>query len=283
MDSISVPIRGFLLSYLFQTPRQNTSPDIEMGLLPAARYAQNGTLAQAQAHASTLLTLPLEMKEKIYGFVLVSTDKVVWKGEFTTGKSRSHAGGQKYICNNTKDADSATASEQTDTNIYSLLLTCRTIQSEAAATFYRGNKFVFPCRTASQRHRVLKLLLPADYHPRAHTLASGLPRAFKNQLFIANVRHITFSCANVAFERVQDHICVRERTASDRFGEVRSLCPALGALDFQEPDVEPGMPLRDEKFWFCPRLFSMGWWLWLLVMGCVALPIAIAIIASRTD
>lgn len=241
---------AYLLPHRGGTPHQTSSSsvDIELGLINNASSTEENTTTRREdgtSHPTRLITIPLELRSKIYRFVLVSSDKVVWQGEYTTSKPRSHARGQKYVCNKAQNADDDATAPQGDANISALLLTCRKIHSEAATLFYRRNAFVFKCRTPSHRADPFRFVFfTAPAHP--NTLASGLPRAFESPLFRANAQHVTFACTNAdaGEAHVFEHTCGLDGAGgggSSRIAEIVSGCPGLKTLAVHEPESEPAI------------------------------------------
>lgn len=298
MTRIRIPLPAYLSPHRRgRYPQQNGSMDIELGLInSSSSFAEEHTMTRggqsnsmtieldfintanyaeedaptAEDNSTThlsLQTVPLELRLRIYGFVLIRPHHIVWHGQYMTKKRRSQGGKvQQYVCNKPQDPDHATAPKD-DSNVAALLLTCRTIYQEAAAPFYRHNDFVIKCQTppsSTAAHGLATFLLFfSKNHHQSHHLASGLPHAFENQLFRANAQYVTFACANAEFKRVGDHVCTPGTASSDRIGEIASRCPALKMLAVREPDVE-GMPVAEPGLWPGTRVGQ-----WAFVLGIV--------------
>ena len=218
-----------------------------MGLIRAGRYENEDppTVEGNLNELCRLQAIPLELRLKIYAFVLVSGNQVLWQGKYKTAKPRTRARAPRYTCNKTHGADDL-GGEKPDNNIFSLLLTCKAIHSKAAATFYPRNEFVFKCRTASNHHSPTSFIIPPS-----HNLGRGLPHAFENEVFRANVHYIIFACIN-SKEYGRYHNCGLEK-ASDNIIEVAGRCAALQGLSTQESDTN-----QDAEAVICLVVYGLG-------------------------
>ncbi|CAD6577553.1 MAG: hypothetical protein ASARMPREDX12_008394 [Alectoria sarmentosa] len=254
---------------------QSNGMTIALGFINTANNAEEGT-PTAEDKSTThlnLQTYPLELRLRIYGFVLIRPHQIVWHGQYMTKKPHSQGGKiQQYVCNKPQDPDHATALKN-DSNIAAILLTCRAIYQEAAAPFYRHNDFVIKCQTPPST-AIFLFSFNKNIH-QSHHLASGLPHAFESQLFRANAQYVTFACANAEFTRVGDHVCAPGTASSDRIGEIASRCPALKTLAVREPDVE-GMPVAEPGLWPSTRA---GHWAFVLgIVGWVAAVVGLVLV-----
>ena len=270
MDQTKVHLPTFSLSYSHNPCHRKKIKDLELGLIiTGTPISKNQDVQLAQdfsTNCNHLLALPLELRTKTYHFVLISSTKLTWRGQyakttstFLLSLSRSHT---TLTCNKPQslpsaneddDDESSIISRNPNSNISSLLLTCQLINAEAACIFYRHNDFVFKCRTPRPRHHLTNFHFPIFIisnfiylTKNSHTLRTGLPLAFQNPFFRLNVRSITFACsANLHHSHSRHHECGfndnnhhHHNDDGDRIAEITNSCPALLKLAIHEPETE---------------------------------------------
>ena len=228
MSGVQRPAAAYLLPRRFHYPQDDE--DIEMGMIrPAGDENEDPPTSDGiPTELCRLQAIPLELRLKIYALVLVSSNQIVWQGRYKTAKRRTSGRATRYTCNKIHGTDNF-GDESLDDNIFSLLLTCKAIYSEAAATFYRHNDFVFKCRTASNHLSAASFATSPS-----HKLSCGLPYAFENEVFRANVHYLVFACIN-SKKRGRYHNCGLEK-AGDNIIEVAGRCAVLEELSTQQSE-----------------------------------------------
>ena len=99
-----------------------------MGLIGAAANENEApsTIDGNLTEVCRLQAISLELRPKIYAFLLISGNQIIWRGEYKTAKRRTRARAPIDACNKAHGTDDL-GGESPGDNISSLLLTYKAI------------------------------------------------------------------------------------------------------------------------------------------------------------